>query len=791
MKSNRMIRNNTSIYLLLWSAAVISANYLPFSLPLRVEIRDIQWLLSVGALYLLKFNWGRVVVSLAFGVLWQSLWLQLNVIPEHWQQTEISIIGYVADAPIHPEGYSRFDFVTNEIRYQDEILTDSLLIRLKDYSLKNQYEAGQTWHLKVKLKTPRGFQNPGSRFDYERYLFGSGIKATGYVTTIVSGPDSPTDIWVKGVSKLQSFRQRAYKAIQRIDSSGLIAALTVGKKEGISAQNWEIFQSTGTIHLMVISGLHVSLVGAMSGWAVFNMALLLGTGKGGLGPRYVAIISGLISAVAYSVVSGLALPTIRATIVLICGVLIFFRSKKIHSWNAVVFVLTLLLVCNPLAPLQNGFWLSFIAYSCLVLFVGNTKSVIVNDEATIKRYGNQVLQIFKIQWILFLCMAPLLIWMLGRVALVSPIANAVAVPVVALTVVPLSLMGLFCWSLGLNTFSEWIFTISTWVIEWLILALAWFARQDFNIVEVQPSSFAIVLLFGLAVLMLLMRNKLPGWHAGIWVVLPLIFPVKERLDEGVFKYTMLDVGHGLASVIETRNHVMVFDTGPSFARGLDLGEVVVAPFLQYQGYRKINKLVVSHGDNDHIGGASFLLSNFSVQEVLTSVPQQIPESSACIRGQQWIWDQVHFKVLWPDSTKDWQGNDGSCVIRISSQYGSILLTGDIEKPAEHQLVSISLNDLESDVLQIPHQGSLTSSTLVFLNAVDPKLALVSTAYKNRYKHPHQRVIRRYLSRGVDLKDTAYTGAVSVTFLNSGMTVDSFRQGNPTIWRSQWMPEYSP
>jgi len=247
---------------------------------------------------------------------------------------------------------------------------------------------------------------------------------------------------------------------------------------------------------------------------------------------------------------------------------------------------------------------------------------------------------------------------------------------------------------------------------------------------------------------------------------------------------MLEVGHGLASVVQTQNHLLVYDAGPRFPGGLDTGETVVAPFLRQLGAPAIDALVVSHGDNDHSGGHRALLERFEVQRVLTSVPERIPNSRACRAGQRWVWDAVRFEVLWPPPPGAppgrIRGNDASCVLKVASAFGSVLLTGDIGKPAEEALARSPV-DLAAEVLQVPHHGSKTSSTAAFLRRARPALALASIGYLNRYGHPHESVRARYARRRIPVYDTAAEGAITVSFSNAAISVRGQRGAERKYW----------
>jgi competence protein ComEC len=246
---------------------------------------------------------------------------------------------------------------------------------------------------------------------------------------------------------------------------------------------------------------------------------------------------------------------------------------------------------------------------------------------------------------------------------------------------------------------------------------------------------------------------------------------------------LLDVGQGLAATVQTHAHMLVFDTGPRFGKTFDTGAAVVEPFLRQQGVDTIDKLVVSHGDNDHIGGAASLLQHISVSETISSVPDRLPMTSAvgCHAGQSWEWDGVRFDMLSPFGTLG-NNNDNSCVLRVSAPDGSALLTGDIERPAEHVLAEHYGVLLKTDLLVAPHHGSLTSSSPAFLNLVTPSYVLIPVGYLNRYNFPNPEVLRRYRALGIQILDSANHGAISVE--PGAFPPQGYRQTDGHYWNDR-------
>ena len=266
----------------------------------------------------------------------------------------------------------------------------------------------------------------------------------------------------------------------------------------------------------------------------------------------------------------------------------------------------------------------------------------------------------------------------------------------------------------------------------------------------------------------------------IWIA-PLFVIKPAGPAQGEVWLTMLDVGQGLAVVVRTREHTLVYDTGPKFNHRFDTGRAVVAPFLRAQGVGSIDQLLISHGDNDHIGGARSLMVEIPVNEIISSVPDRLPGATNCYNGQNRVWDQVSFRILHPDKGKFTAGNNASCVLLIASKYGSVLLSGDIEAMAEQYLIENYPDDLTVRILVAPHHGSKTSSTRKFLETVQPEVALFSTGYRNRYRHPHPGVTERYHRLGIRTYVSPATGAVEIRLTADGMAISTYRTDNKRYW----------
>jgi len=365
--------------------------------------------------------------------------------------------------------------------------------------------------------------------------------------------------------------------------------------------------------------------------------------------------------------------------------------------------------------------------------------------------------------LLALGMLPLLLVFFQSASLIAPIANVVAVPWVSILVVPLALLGTLVTFLHAAT-GEFLLVIAAGLLEPVWSWLDWLARAPLSTWEQHQPCAWTLLPGGLGLLLLLVPRGVPGRWLGLVLLLPVFFIQPERPGPGEVRMTLLDVGQGLAAVVQTQNHVLVYDAGPRFSEAFDTGAAVVIPFLRSRGLRRIDILVVSHGDNDHIGGVASLLSVFAAGRILSSVPGKVPQAAAehCLRGQHWEWDGVVFRVLHPETGSGQADNNTSCVLKIQAHGGqAILLTGDIEREAENLLLHEQGESLRAAVLVVPHHGSNTSSSPEFLARVDPAVALFPAGYLNRYRFPKQAVVERYDSGGAEHYQTGLAGAITV------------------------------
>lgn len=394
------------------------------------------------------------------------------------------------------------------------------------------------------------------------------------------------------------------------------------------------------------------------------------------------------------------------------------------------------------------------------------------------------MEIGRIQWVVALGLFPLSIGLFHQFSLVSFVANSIAIPWVAFIIVPLTLLGSIF--LFVSTKIGGLFLLfADKNLSYLWILLTYLSHLNCAVWYQFIPSNELIFLACIGIVLLLLPRGLPGRWLGITWLLPIILYQAPKPNLGEMNFTLLDVGQGLSAVIQTHDHILVFDAGAKLSDSFDMGKNVVVPFLQSLSIKNIDMLVISHGDNDHIGGASAIRKAFQVKSVKTSVPEYFPQHIAdyCIRNQSWEWDGVKFSFLYPTMENLGLNNDSSCVLKVVAGQNSVLLTGDIEKLAEKYLVENEFINLKSDILVAPHHGSKTSANQDFINAVHPAYVLFPVGYRNRYHFPHDSVVELYKQSNVIQKDTVNLGAINFHFLINEVNTkpQSFRLTNNHFW----------
>jgi competence protein ComEC len=717
----------------------------------------------IGAASRMRFAAGVAALAL-LGFVYASAigaWRYADRLNPALEGEEIELSGHIDGLPIRESRSVRFDFVPLP---GDQPLPRRL--RLSWYDTEAKPTPGACMTLVARLKRPRGVVNPAG-FDFERHALVQGIGATGYVVrSLEPAPGCAPRFDIDRTR--DAIAGQIDAAIEPGRVRATLKGLAIGDTREISDADWDLFRATGTTHLIAISGLHVGLAAAV-GAGVFWIIYWLWPGLGLRWPRPQAMaIGALLTAGLYAVIAGFSLPTQRTLLTIAAMLAGVLTRRELGWWTRYALALLAVLLLDPLAPLTPGFWLSFGAVAWLIL-------------AFSQRWHPEP---WWRLWVLpqlglTVALLPLGLAFFQQASLAAPLVNLLAVPYVTFVIVPLLLLALLLSPIAM--FAAPIWQLAAWLLggfDWLVLSTADWPLTRWTLPPPSLLAWALALI---GTLWLLAPRGWPGRALGIFGLLPLLWPRVESLPEGAFALTLLDVGQGQATLIQTQGHVLLVDTGPGFPDGGDLGDRVLAPSLAQLSVRRLDRLIVSHDDLDHAGGTASLRRRLPIDRIDASAPGTIPGAHLCQIGERWIWDGVEFEILHPPPTLPYLGNESSCVVRIEGPGGSVLIPGDIGEVIESRLVREQPERLDVDVLIAGHHGSAGSSSAAFLQAVTPKQVWYSAGYRNRFNFPRPEVVERVAQVGARQYGTAQAGAVRLVFPPAGTDVPEFARAIHRRW----------
>jgi len=657
-----------------------------------------------------------------------------------------------------------------------------------------EVQPGQRWQLKLRMKQPHGSANPYG-FDYEYFLLEQGIGATGYVRPDPEGKSNrllnPFVIEVGTLIERARYqlRRTIYQLLPDAPYAGVMVALVLGDQNAIPQAQWQLFSQTGISHLVSISGLHVTMVAGMFAWCAgflwrrhARLPLLRPAQK-------VAVLTGAVAALLYCLLAGWGVPAQRTFVMLLVVAAALWLDRLTLSSHILALAMLAVIALDPWAVMAPGFWLSFFAVALIMLVVQRAPLQSVEPG-----WRNQVLEAGKVQFAITLGLAPLTLLLFQQVSIIGPLANAVAIPVVSFLVTPIALVGA-----ALATWLPFpqLLQLAHALFAWLMIFLEWLAHWPFALWTAPTPSVAVFVLalIGSVIVVIPRSASYPWLSRWRWLALlawlPMFFIRPSQPAPGEVWLTAFDIGQGMALLVETREHRLLYDTGPQYSAESDSGSRVLLPYLRARGIRELDVMMISHQDNDHSGGALSVLRGVTVHKTLSSLgnAHRIAQASrlheACREGQQWQWDGVTFAVLHPDATTEARDNlkpnAHSCVLQITRGTQKILLAGDIEAPQEKRLVAAYGERLRSDILLAPHHGSGTSSTESFLSQVQPRIALFQVGYLNRFHHPKLEVWERYAEFGIARERTDQWGALELQLSTAQIGLQRYRQVHARYW----------
>lgn len=759
-----------------WGSVGLLAGLL-FCLPLRGA-----WRLTAvfAAALILGFGWAA----------WRAEGRLADALPEAWEGRDVAVIGVVAALP---QGFSRgerFAFDVERVETAGAVVPRRVMLSWyrgadpEASAALPSLRAGERWYLVLRLRRPHGNANAGG-FDYEAWLLENGVRATGYVRPREANflLEAFVPGFGYGVERLRQGVRDRFLAVLPPEThpyGGILAALAVGDQRAIQGDLWNVFNRTGTTHLMSISGLHVTLVAALLGWACGALWRRVPRLANRFAAQRVALAAGVVAAFLYTALAGFGVPAQRTLYMLAVAALALGSGRWVSPGRVLGLALLAVLLVDPWAVLAVGFWLSFGAVAALLFVAADRRGAGAGDgdpdgDAR-PGLGLRLRAWGLVQGAATLASLPVLLLVFGQFSLVSPLANALAIPVVSFVVTPLALAAAVVPWDGLLHLAH---LPLAWLMEGLAVAAAMPVWQS----AAPPLPVAVLAGFGVG--LLLLPAGVPGRWAGLGLLLPLFLWPPPRPAAGEAWVTVLDVGQGLAAVVRTREHTLVYDPGPLYSAESDAGQRVVVPYLRALGVDRLDGLVVTHRDSDHAGGSASLRAALPVDSFWSSTGEA--GSIPCQDGQRWEWDGVRFTVLHPTAAEYRAGgkaNHLSCTLRVEAEGRAMLLTSDIEARDEEALLRRHRAELAADVVLVPHHGSRTSSTPAFVAATGARHAVVPVGYRNRFGHPKEEVLARYAAAGMTLWRTDRDGALEFFLTGEGVQARAWREERPRYWHGR-------
>jgi competence protein ComEC len=761
---------------------------------------------------------------------WRAAQRMAVELPAAFEGRDLQVEGCIASLPVSTDDGLRFAFEIE--RGMPDIAGFPRRVQLHLHARTGvaRVRPGESWRFAVRLRRVHravNFHAP----NIEAGMLERGLRATGYVRDRSPPRFMPTPglgciarHWGMRLEALRlAIRDRVEAALPAAAHLGIIVALAIGDQSLISDIDRRRFVRTGTGHLIAVSGLHVSLVaGALA--SLVSLAWRRLPGLAGRAPLWWAAprasaVAGALAALAYAGLAGFGVPALRAFTMLASAAIAATAGRQLAASTVFAWALGVVAIVDPWAALSGGFWLSFGAVAAILFATsgyvdGRGRSEFVQPVEPIRRtepteptrpgwlslsmWLDRLRPAWRIalrtQWAVTIALVPLTLFWFAQIPLVGPLANAIAIPWASLVVTPLTLAGVVMPA----PFDAWAWQAAHLALIALMGLIGWLGDPGWAVLPLRaPNLLTLVLATAGAIWWL----APPGWplRAMAWILwLPLFAPDNNRPEPGEFRLTVFDVGQGGSVLVETHAHRLLFDTGPRYSGDADAGRAIVLPAFAAAGIGRLDRLIVSHADADHAGGAASVADALRIESLRASLADDHPlwrgspgptgidpaNARRCRAGESWDWDGIRFAMLWPDAATAGQSkarNSASCVLHISNGRVAALLPGDIEAAQEHTLVETGSAALRADLLLAPHHGSRTSSTESFLDAVAPREVVFQVGYRNRFGHPHPAVAARYAARGARLHRSDRDGAIRASSRHDRFVIERCREVHHRYW----------
>ena len=621
-----------------------------------------------------------------------------------------------------------------------------------DYAARD-WRVGEVWQVKARVKAAVGMRN-AMGFDSEAWALANGLDGTASLAKErFRLPERARWTWF---NRQREAVVRAWQgaAVRYPQGAGLMRALAVGDKSGVSAQTWAAVRPLGLNHLLSISGLHVGMVGWLAAW----LAMLL------------------LRVVVYAGLAGFDVPALRSVLMIGVFALAWARHRQAGSWHTWWTAMAAVLLLQPAAALSAGFWLSFGLVGALIWATAGRKS---KRDVLVYVQHDDVADDFRLpeltwrdklriaasaQWAATLLGGVATIALFGLLPIFSPLANAVAIPLFSWLLVPLALLASALPFAAPKLAAAWLGEQTVAAIQWAGTRLPEMAFAH------APAPLLLLAAMGALLLLLPNGTRVKPLACCALAAFALYRPPQSSA-QGSLKITVWDVGQGLSVLLQTASHNLLYDSGTAHA-----AEMALLPNLRAAGITRLDAIIASHHDDDHDGGLPAVQQRYPDAALWAGQPENYPRARYCQSGTTWTADGVYFEWLTLPHSADTPDNDASCVLRVITGSHALLITGDLSARGEAQLIAQYGNALQSDVLVLGHHGSKSSSSGAFINHVAPRWAIASSGFANAYRHPHPDVINRLAAHGVTLLRTDTQGAWVITLAGDEASVAQLARG---------------
>ena len=745
--------------------------------------------------------------AMQYQSIWQDNHLDANTLAKKTQFVEGNVISLVpsnltkADSPTSQVSEKRTRFTIQVTQLNTQVLNRPIVMRLSWKTPNFIVEQGQTLQLTIKFKPAHGLANLGS-FSYQTWLRSKEVLATGYVINQKSNRIIDQNI---------SLRQQLFNGYRTLlpahQLSPLLLALGFGERSQLHADSeanlWHVLTSTGTGHLIAISGLHIGLVASTSYLFIVLLirvipltAIYQASTLSSFNSRYLAVALSLCCALIYAYLAGFSLPTLRAVIMLILYWVTRMMAIKISIRRWLLITLFIITISTPFSLFSASFWLSVYAVTVIFISLWRFKFYLIK--------GNKLWRFMKglvvIQLSLTVILLPITALLFGQVSTVALLANMIAVPWMSFISIPLCLFSVLLMFFS-PALSQTLMNFTLTSLSWLWQYLTWLAKCPWALVTLSSSEQQLLIVLGIITAILLFVVPSARYHNKRWlkgafavVTFMAILSIKTpsfsflspahhsvRVDVN-WQLVVFDVGQGLSVLLKFQNNAMLYDTGAAYPSGFNMAESVILPYLQYQGINSLDKVIISHSDNDHAGGLAQLQKALPIKTLIIN-DDALTNAQFCQQGRSFDWNGLRVDMLWPQTLQG-KENDDSCVLLVSTPRYKVLLTGDISKKTEQALIKMYPH-LSADVLIVPHHGSKTSSSRNFISHISPQIAVVSAGFLNRWQMPVDEVVRRYEQENIELINTAKVGQVIINLSNQdikqGIKVQNYHDDLWPFW----------